>query len=186
MKKIEDYIYVKNHINKHLCDEILKNIKKQKWNRHNWYYYGSNTEQSLDQDADVLHCSLENQNKLMPTIFNALHEYQKLNHHKEAGINFITKHTGIRFNNYKKGMCMAYHYDHIHSIFDGKEKGVPILSVVGLLNDDFKGGEFEICNKKIKLKKGDIIIFPSCFIYAHKVNPVKSKQSRYSFVCWTY
>ena len=39
---------------------------------------------------------------------------------------------------------MKEHQDHIHSIFDGNEKGIPILSIVGNLNDDFEGSEF-IC-----------------------------------------
>ena len=35
---------------------------------------------------------------------------------------------------------MAEHCDHIHSIFDGSIKGIPVLSVVGLLNDNYEGG----------------------------------------------
>ena len=37
---------------------------------------------------------------------------------------------------------MAEHCDHISSLFDGQIKGIPMLSVVGQLNDNFEGGEF--------------------------------------------
>ena len=59
-----------------------------------------------------------------------------------------------------------------------------------LLNDEFKGGEFEVGsyrNKKCTIKKpkfnttGSIIVFPSDV--EHRVAPVK-KGTRYSLVCW--
>jgi len=186
MKKVEDYIYVKNYLDNGFCKNVLKNIKKGKWQKHSWYDYEANKNVSLEEDAEVLEASMEDQTKLIPFIDKAVSDYQRLNSYEKLPPPWISRHSAIRFNNYKKNQCMNYHYDHIHSIFDGKEKGVPILSVVGLLNDDFKGGEFIICDKKIEFKKGDIVIFPSCFIFAHKVNPVTSKKSRYSFVCWVY
>ena len=63
---------------------------------------------------------------------------------------------------------MKEHYDHIHSLFDGTDKGIPILSIVGLLNDNFTGGGFCVNGKDMKLKKGDIIIFPSNFLKKKK------------------
>jgi predicted 2-oxoglutarate/Fe(II)-dependent dioxygenase YbiX len=80
---------------------------------------------------------------------------------------------------------MAVHVDHIYDLFDGKEKGIPVLSIVGLLNDNFKGGEFEICNQKLLLKQGDVLIFPSNFMYPHQVKTI-TKGIRYSFVSWGY
>ena len=80
---------------------------------------------------------------------------------------------------------MRKHYDHIHSVFDGSRKGIPCLSFIGILNNNFTGGDFIIRNKKIKTKTGDIIIFPSCFLYPHEVTEVK-KGVRYSFVSWGF
>ena len=54
------------------------------------------------------------------------------------------------------------------------------------LNDDYEGGEFIMFdNYEIKFKAGDLIIFPSVFLYPHLVKPVK-KGIRYSFVSWCY
>jgi predicted 2-oxoglutarate/Fe(II)-dependent dioxygenase YbiX len=92
----------------------------------------------------------------------------------------------IRFNRYSKTKKMAEHCDHIHSMFDGQIKGVPILSIVGVLNDNYEGGEFIMFkNKKIELLAGDLLIFPSNFLYPHRVDPVK-KGTRYSYVSWVY
>ena len=40
-------------------------------------------------------------------------------------------------------------------------------------------------NKEYKLKAGEVIIFPSNFLYPHKVNPV-SKGTRYTFISWVH
>ena len=81
---------------------------------------------------------------------------------------------------------MELHCDHIQSMFDGERKGIPTLSIVGILNDDYEGGEFIMWeDKEIKLKTGDLLIFPSTFLYPHKVNLV-TKGTRYSFVSWTW
>ena len=104
---------------------------------------------------------------------------------KKTPINFITKITKPRLNKYEVNQNMKTHVDHIHSIFDGKDKGVPILSLVGLINDDFEGGEFYINNEEVKFNKGDIMIFPSNFMYSHGVKPI-TKGERYSYVSWGF
>jgi len=83
---------------------------------------------------------------------------------------------------------MKPHVDHIHTLFDGKIRGIPILSIVGLLNgpDEFQGGQFVFNDEKDpKLEKGDVLIFPSNFIYKHKVQLVTS-GTRYSYVTWAF
>jgi predicted 2-oxoglutarate/Fe(II)-dependent dioxygenase YbiX len=81
---------------------------------------------------------------------------------------------------------MANHCDHIHSLFDGTHKGIPIISVIGVLNDNYKGGEFIMFdNMKIELKQGDVMLFPSNFLYPHRVEPV-TEGTRYSFVSWAW
>ena len=68
---------------------------------------------------------------------------------------------------------------------DPEPKGVPILSIVGLLNNDFTGGEFIIGEKTINLNQGDIVMFPSNFIYPHRVATINNGE-RYSFVSWVW
>lgn len=91
----------------------------------------------------------------------------------------------IRFNRYDPGGDMGTHVDHIHSLFDGEKKGIPIFSVVGLLNDDYQGGEFEICGEEIPMTVGSVMIFPSVFLYPHRVKKVL-RGTRYSWVSWAW
>jgi predicted 2-oxoglutarate/Fe(II)-dependent dioxygenase YbiX len=81
---------------------------------------------------------------------------------------------------------MQNHCDHIYSLFDGKRKGIPVLSIIGILNDDYDGGELIMLeDKKIDTKKGDLLIFPSNFLYPHQITPV-TKGVRYSYVSWVW
>lgn len=91
----------------------------------------------------------------------------------------------IRYNRYQVNQRMDVHCDHISTLF-GDKSGVPILTILGTLNDDYEGGElifFE--NEVMDMKAGDLIIFPSNFMFPHKVNPV-TKGVRYSYVSWVW
>ena len=81
---------------------------------------------------------------------------------------------------------MTEHADHIHGLFDGERKGIPVLSAVGLLNNEFEGGEFIMCeDEEINLSAGDMLIFPSVFLFPHRVKPIIS-GIRYSCVTWAW
>ena len=51
---------------------------------------------------------------------------------------FLSKITEFNTENKK----MALHIDHIKSLFEGEKRGIPILTCLGLLNNDYLGGEF--------------------------------------------
>jgi len=58
--------------------------------------------------------------------------------------------------------------------------------MIGILNEDYDGGELVFFDDyKIKTKTGDLIIFPSCFLYPHAIEEV-TKGTRYSFVSWAW
>ena len=62
---------------------------------------------------------------------------------------------------------------------------VCIVSIVGNLNEEYEGSEFHCRDKEIKLKTGDILMFPSNFMYPHEVTEC-TKGTRYSFVSWAF
>ena len=79
----------------------------------------------------------------------------------------------IKLNKYQEGSSLRKHVDHIHSLFDGHRKGIPTFSIVGLLNDDFEGGNFIFWDDHIiPFETGTIIIFPSNFLYPHRVDTI--------------
>ena len=95
-------------------------------------------------------------------------------------------YSDMRFNKYEVNQKMALHKDHIHSLFDGERKGIPILSILIALNDYYEGGDLVMLDYyRIKLQQGDVLIFPSNFLFPHKVEPVKF-GTRYTAISWTW
>ena len=97
----------------------------------------------------------------------------------------ITAISNPRLNKYPTGTFMRPHVDHIHTLFDGELKGIPVISMVGVLNDDYQGGDLIICGEPYRLEPGQIIVWPSCFLYPHEVTEI-TEGTRYSFVSWAW
>ena len=90
----------------------------------------------------------------------------------------------MKFNKYSVGESIEPHHDHIHDMFDGKVRGIPTTSLIGVLNDDYEGGELLFWNEyRVDLKKGDVVAFPSVFLFPHEVTTVTG-GIRYSWVTW--
>ena len=187
MKTIEDYIYAKNYIPTEVCEELIDECNKKEWKKHTWNNYAAGTHNSEPtKELDVMPCTQEQQDKITPYLLKALEDYQiKVSVPGEKTQSFLTKFSPIRFNKYEVGTLMREHYDHIHSLFDGKMRGVPIVSIVANLNESYEGAEFYCRGKEIKLKTGDILLFPSNFMYPHEVKET-TKGTRYSFVSWAF
>jgi len=186
MDQIEDYIIVKNIISRDVCQSLIDECNKKEWRKHTWNSYAAGTSSSeKTKELDVMTSTDEQQDKVTPALFKALDEYQITCSWKgeKTDNQWLTQFNRIRFNKYEVGTMMRRHYDHIHSIFDGIMKGVPIVSIVVNLNEDYEGAEFHCRGKEIKLKTGDILMFPSNFMYPHEVTEC-TKGARYSFVCW--
>jgi len=96
--------------------------------------------------------------------------------------NLVSNHSNIRLNKYKTGRIMSEHFDLIRR---NKTDGIPVLSLVGALNDNYNGGQFLMNDEVIPMKQGDILVFPSTFLYPHKVTEV-TEGTRYTFVTWAY
>ena len=81
---------------------------------------------------------------------------------------------------------METHCDHVRHTFDGVQRGIPILSIIGTFNGDYKGGELLFLpDTKIRLNKGEVVIFPSNFLYPHKLLEI-TEGVRYSFIVWVW
>jgi predicted 2-oxoglutarate/Fe(II)-dependent dioxygenase YbiX len=118
-------------------------------------------------------------------VADALNSY-----YEEFPTSLATRFLPIRLNRYQKGQSMQEHWDGIHTIFDGSRRGVPILSIVGLVNKPKAGGLFYIKPpqgppREFLTEEGTIVVFPSTFIYNHEVTTVE-EGTRDSFVSWTF
>ena len=107
---------------------------------------------------------------------NVLSNYQKI--HKVV----CKRYTDFRINRYSSGGFMSEHIDNIHHSH-GQQYGYPHLSVLLFLNEDYKGGEFVVADNEYKTSKGSAIIFPSNFMFPHKVNNIEY-GTRWSVISW--
>ena len=192
MDSIKDYIKVFNVLDTKQCQNILNILKEYDWEKHKWNNYktGKSTSEPT-KELDVTYPTKFLEKEMAKVISNALLDYQNYfileERNKDENLKyFLHKSTPVRFNRYPTGTMMRKHYDHIHSIFEGENKGVPIVSIVGVLNGDYEGGNFVFNNNyEVKLKTGDLLIFPSNFLYAHEVKEI-TKGTRYSYVSWAF
>ena len=98
-------------------------------------------------------------------------------------------HTDRPFKNCEQLQVLRYkpggHYKPHQDVFY-QDKNKRLYTFIIALNDDYEGGEFIMFDDtEIKFDKGDVIVFPSLFLYPHKVEPVKS-GIRYSYVSWVW
>lgn len=107
-------------------------------------------------------------------IFDRLDSYLS----ETLGIKVIKQLDAIHLFDYKKGDSFSRHRDIYY------ENQIHNIGVC--LNDDYEGGDFVFNdNHTLKFNAGDILIFPSTFMYAHEVKAI-TKGTRYSFVSWGF
>ncbi len=154
------------------------------WTKHQWYNAATQSSHSEpEKELDVRHVADH------PALFKALTDVvvdavtrysRELMGHAQ-----VTACSTVRLNRYPVGSVMRPHADHIHTLFDGQAKGIPALSIVGNLNDGYEGGELVLCGKPYALKAGQVLVWPSCFLYPHEVLEITA-GTRYSFVSWAW
>lgn len=184
-KTIEDYVKLyENVLDVKICEDIINRINEEEWEKHHYYNSATEKHMSYDDDLSVIlgqNIAFESLNQV---VWNSIYDYIT-NHLNLEYFNSWAGFSFPRFNKYTQDTRMRMHCDHIHSLFEGPRKGVPILTVLGALNDDYTGGEFFLIDKEVHLPKGSIVIFPSNFLYPHEVRHVKS-GIRYTYVSWVW
>tara|TARA_R100000149_G_C5872245_1_gene136118 strand:+ start:34 stop:609 length:576 start_codon:yes stop_codon:yes gene_type:complete len=191
MKDLKDYmLHLKKWIPNYILTKTLKELTKEKnWTRHTYTDLQTLRKYSMNKNKELDVCwtnNLSYSKEIYDLVWKALEKYIVTDNISGKTFTSWSGFSEIRFNKYKKGQIMSKHSDHIVSLFTGKNRGIPVLSIIGVLNDNYEGGEFIMFDDyEIKFKAGDILIFPSIFLYPHLVKPVK-KGTRYSFVSWCY
>jgi hypothetical protein len=132
-------------------------------------------------DFKVSSYHMETFSQQMPDLANIYNEissilYMCLNHYQQVFHINMNYMEAINFVKYGPGQHFAVHADHGFSYSC-------VVSSVMYLNDDYEGGElwFPYLDIKYKPEYGDIILFPSTYIYAHASLPVIS-GTKYSAV----
>ena len=178
--------HFKNHIDNNLCDTLVHEMKTIEFSQHKFHnpITGEFKTRSGSKELSISYDDCPSRSILSERIWYIIKDYLHY-----IDMPWFTRWSGYtipRFNKYDEDKKMALHCDHIQSMFDGERKGIPTLSVLGVLNDDYEGGEFIMFDDtEIKFDKGDVLVFPSLFLYPHKVEPVKS-GTRYSYISWVW
>jgi hypothetical protein len=170
-----------------LCTKTIQSLSEVEYSKHSFYRTKLNNNMSFDDDLSVTWAQFPEKQLIQSSIWFAIERYIlkdmaefKSLYHGWHGYSLA------RFNKYDVNTQMHEHIDHITTLFDGTVRGIPVLSVVGTLNDDYQGGEFVMWEDHvIELRTGSIMIFPSVFLYPHRVQPV-TKGVRHSYVSWVW
>lgn len=182
---LREYIVVlRNKVPFKLCDEIINEYA----NSYEWKEAEVSAEEKINKmtrNCDVISMSAKNvielnesvrldlDKKVFNVVGECINEYaSKFPHCK------ISQDAGYELLRYKQGCFYKEHIDSFTEMFRS-------VSCSLLLNDDFDGGEFAFFDGSeiYKLGKGDVLMFPSNFMYPHEVKKV-NLGTRYSIVTW--
>ena len=186
---LKDHIFEYDLLSHQECDEIVSHLDSREWGDFMWYQ--DQEQVDLDKESrmkSTVNCP-EATNIIQPHVndelFSAFHKkYNYYNVGSGGGGSFWEACSGIKFNKYVVGDYLSPHYDHIRDFFEGKFRGIPVTSVVGVLNDDFEGGDFVFWEEHtVKMKKGSVLVLPALYLFPHEVMPV-TKGVRYSWIQW--
>ena len=186
-KDIRTYLKIySDWLTPEVCEETVAELEKVEgqFQTHQFYDSTDGSYHSYEHELSVTWSNVKHKDYIMKRIWVGLQRYMQ-----DFQFSWYSSWNGyseVRFNRYRPDTQMKLHCDHIHSMFDGQRKGIPSLTILGGLNNDYTGGELVFWeDTPITLKAGEIMIFPSNFLYPHRVDMV-TKGTRYSYVSWTW
>lgn len=180
---LKSFIHIERGIiPKDTCEFVIETIKNSLWSKHTWNDLEKKSLSYPTKELDVLFITEDLKNILDIFVSKSIKSYN--NFIGKEKVSEVTGFSRIRFNRYQKGQIMRKHCDHIQSLFEGEVRGIPVLSIIINFNDNYKGGDLIFWDDyKVNLGEGDIVIFPSLFLFPHRVEEV-TENVRYSGVTW--
>lgn len=183
-KTIDEYIVViKDIIPKKLCNTILDEYK----NSDKWIVAGTGKVGEVNKkvrncetiqishpyviDNDINKFNIDQE--IFKVASKCIKKYNKLFKHTN-----IQEDTGYELLRYNEG---GYYTEHTDSFLQAPR----LVTASFFLNDEYEGGEFAFFNRRLKyrLNMGDVIMFPSNFMYPHEIMPI-TKGTRYAIITW--
>ena len=168
------------------CDKIVKYIQKNSalWQERDvGYASGNNVECKLLTLKDLIPRGIPGAKEIDDLIF------ERVGAVLNAFRAFRPEFKGIHDDGYTLRKIYGgtkRHVDGVHSKTGGFTKFVRALSFIAVLNDDYDGGifNFHAQNLKIKVKKGEVVLFPPYWTHPHSVTSVGEGQARYTINTW--
>lgn len=185
-KNLKNYIkHYQGCISENICDDTITLLERNTWLQESYYDIFSNMIVNIDPGVKTVVEQIPTTGIVMSSIFTAIKKYVL----EDNDISWFKGWSGFtvaKFNKYETGVGTNLKSDHNFTIFDGSRKGIPILTVVGFLNDNFKGGE--LCfwgEENYALNKGDVVIYPSIFLFGNQALPV-TEGVKYDFISYVW
>tara|TARA_B100001175_G_scaffold272587_1_gene245838 strand:- start:2141 stop:3088 length:948 start_codon:yes stop_codon:yes gene_type:complete len=182
----DDCKFIKRFIDKSIENNSIENnfIDKITWNSsYNTQSLGFIISKEVNNPNKILNKKVDN------LVFNVIKRL--ISHLKEenqiARLKTMKGDTGYQFR--KIFGETRLHFDGIKcNKNDTKDTNERFLSIILCLNDDYEGGEicFPVQNRSIKMKKGDILAFPTYWTHPHYSNDLLNKTYRYTINTWLY
>jgi predicted 2-oxoglutarate/Fe(II)-dependent dioxygenase YbiX len=181
--QLKNFIHIERGlIPKDTCRFVIDSIKNKSWSSHLWSTDGTDNFSYPTKELDVLEATPDLEDILNPLISLSVKYYNDFIGSEK--VSQVTCFSPVRFNRYQKGQTMRIHCDHIKTLFEGEVKGIPVLSIIINFNDDYKGGDLIFWDDyKVDLGEGDVVVFPSLFLFPHRIEEV-TENIRYSGVAW--
>jgi predicted 2-oxoglutarate/Fe(II)-dependent dioxygenase YbiX len=181
--QLKNFIHIERGlIPKDTCRFVIDSIKNESWSSHLWSNDGKDHFSYPTKELDVLEATPDLEDILNPLISLSVKYYNDFIGSEK--VSQVTCFSPVRFNRYQKGQTMRIHCDHIKTLFEGEVKGIPVLSIIINFNDDYKGGDLIFWDDyKVDLGEGDVVVFPSLFLFPHRIEEV-TENIRYSGVAW--
>ena len=181
--QLKNFIHIERGlIPKDTCRFVIDSIKNKSWSSHSWSRDGTDKFSYSTKELDVLEATPSLEDILNPLISLSVKYYNDFIGSEK--VSQVTCFSSVRFNRYQKGQTMRIHCDHIKTLFEGEVKGIPVLSIIINFNDDYKGGDLIFWDDyKVDLGEGDVVVFPSLFLFPHRIEEV-TENIRYSGVAW--
>jgi predicted 2-oxoglutarate/Fe(II)-dependent dioxygenase YbiX len=181
--QLKNFIHIERGlISKDTCRFVIDSIKNESWSSHLWSTDGTDQFSYPTKELDVLEATPDLEDILNPLISLSVKYYNDFIGSEK--VSQVTCFSPVRFNRYQKGQTMRIHCDHIKTLFEGEVKGIPVLSIIINFNDDYKGGDLIFWDDyKVDLGEGDVVVFPSLFLFPHRIEEV-TENIRYSGVAW--
>ena len=181
--QLKNFIHIERGlIPKDTCRFVIDSIKNESWSSHLWSRDGKDQFSYPTKELDMLEATPDLEDILNPLISLSVKYYNEFIGSEK--VSQVTCFSHVRFNRYQKGQTMRIHCDHIKTLFEGEVKGIPVLSIIINFNDDYKGGDLIFWDDyKVDLGEGDVVVFPSLFLFPHRIEEV-TENIRYSGVAW--
>ncbi|NBP13525.1 2OG-Fe(II) oxygenase [bacterium] len=172
----KDIVVFKNF----LTQEELKTLNKNFLTVNDWAGIESQDENLVDETTKMHYIEDKNIDSLLFNITNKIIKTYSVIYPETSLL--IRSDQGYRYNHYKNDEGYFYHIDCSSKKEFYRQR---LISCVIQLNSDYEGGllAFPYQNFSIKLKAGDVIMFPSIHTHPHKVLPV-TKGERKNVVTW--